>query len=294
MPRVSTRYDLIAIDLDGTLLAPDGRVSDANRRALADARDAGVTILPCTGRGLVESRKILGQFDHAGPVVTAGGAITADARTGETLHRFAMDPSLTGRAVSIMHECGHAALVLKDAPAAGFEYLVLGSELGHQIDPIIEWWFQSMRVTVRFGATLADDEHPEHSVRVGLCAEADRSAPVARRLQDELGDSILLHDFPAVVHRGETRTVHILEVFDARASKWGAIEACCARAGLDPARTAAIGDEVNDVPMIRGAGLGVAMGNAIDAVKQAADRHAPSNADDGVAFAIGRILDGAW
>ncbi|MEZ6317344.1 MAG: HAD family hydrolase [Phycisphaerales bacterium] len=294
MPRVSTRYDLIAIDLDGTLLGPDGQVSEGNRRALVAAREAGVTVVPCTGRGLVESRRILAQFDHEGPVITAGGAITCDARTGETLHRFPMDPELAGRAVTIMHEAGHAALVLKDAPAAGFEYLVLGSDRGHRIDPIIEWWFQAMRVTARFGATLADDEHPEHSVRVGLCAEADRSAPVAERLRVELGDRVVLHDFPAVVHRGEHRTVHILEVFDASASKWAAIEAFCARAGLDPARTAAIGDEINDVPMIRGAGLGVAMGNAIDPVKHAADRHAPSNADDGVAFAIGRILDGAW
>lgn len=294
MPDVATKYDLIAIDLDGTLLGPDGRVSEADRRALERARGAGVTVLPCTGRGLVESRRILAEIGHEGPVVTAGGAITAEAGTGETLHRFPMDHGLAGRIVEIMHGHGHAALVLKDAWVAGFEYLVLGSEIGHRIDPVIEWWFQSMRVTARFGATLGDDEHPGHSVRVGLCTDADRSAPVARALEGELGGSILLHDFPAVVSRGEPRTVHILEAFDARASKWGAIEALCARTGVDPARTAAIGDEVNDVPMIRGAGLGVAMGNAIDAVKQAADRHAPSHAEAGVAFAIERILGGEW
>lgn len=294
MPTTAARYDLLAIDLDGTLLGPDGRVSEANRRALDDARAAGLTVLPCTGRGLTESRKILAQFAHTGPVVTAGGAITSDAATGQTLHTFPMHPTLADRIVEIMHDTGHAAMLLKDTRQTGFEYLILGSRLGHQIEPTIEWWFQSMRITARFGATIDDDDHPGCTVRVSLCAESDRSAPVAGRLREELGSLILLHDFPAVVKREVTRTVHILEAFDARASKWAAIEAHCARTGLDPARVAAIGDEVNDIPMIRSAGLGIAMGNAIEPVRQVAQRHAPSNADDGVAFAIARILEGAW
>ena len=58
-----------------------------------------------------------------------------------------------------------------------------------------------------------------------------------------------------------------------------------------PAELAYIGDDVNDLPMLQGAGLGVAMGNAVDSVKEAADRVAPSNTDDGLAQVVRWLLD---
>ena len=61
-----------------------------------------------------------------------------------------------------------------------------------------------------------------------------------------------------------------------------------------PERIAAIGDEINDAAMIRSAGLGVAMGNAVPAVRDAARRHTLANTHDGVAYAIARILGGEW
>ena len=62
------RYDILAIDLDGTLLGADGQVSPGNRAAVERARRAGMLVLPCTGRGLVECQEVLAQFDHTGPV----------------------------------------------------------------------------------------------------------------------------------------------------------------------------------------------------------------------------------
>jgi hypothetical protein len=64
--------------------------------------------------------------------------------------------------------------------------------------------------------------------------------------------------------------------------------------GLTPAQIAAIGDEINDVTMIAGAGLGIAMGNAIAPVRQAARRTTRTNAEAGVAYAIDRILASEW
>ena len=66
------------------------------------------------------------------------------------------------------------------------------------------------------------------------------------------------------------------------------------RRGVPTSRIAAIGDEINDVGMVRGAGLGVAMENAVPSVSGAATKHTRSNDDDGVAFAIERILSGRW
>ena len=71
------KYDLIALDLDGTLLDSKGHVSAANREAVKAARQAGVRITVCTGRGLIESRRALDQIEQVDPVVVAGGAVGA-------------------------------------------------------------------------------------------------------------------------------------------------------------------------------------------------------------------------
>lgn len=294
------RYPLLALDLDGTLLSPDGTVSAANAAALHAFRAAGGRVLPCTGRGLIECRHILRAIGHeTGEAVVAGGSVTADVRTGATVHRFAMRAGLVRHAVDEIHAAGFPALVLKDPAAAGFDYLVVRSERGHDLDPVTEWWFSELGVTARFARTLDDDHHPEQTVRVGLCAEAAACEPVGQRLRQRLAGEAVFHHFGAVVgpeHVGgqAPRRVHILEVFDPRAGKWSAIEEHCARTGTDPAGVVAIGDEVNDLDMIRGAGLGVAMGNAIGAVKALATRHTRSNREDGVAYAIEQVLRGAW
>ncbi|MFI4896874.1 MAG: HAD hydrolase family protein [Phycisphaerales bacterium JB059] len=297
-PRTSLSCDLIALDLDGTLLRPDGTVSPRSIEAIHAARDAGLDVIVCTGRGYVECRHVLGWIDQTDAVIVAGGSITACGRTGRTLDRVPMHPSLVSRVVEILHAHAQAAMVLKDPSAAGYDYLVLGGVEEHPVDPVTSWWFEELGVTARFARTLEDDEHPEQTVRVGLCTDEHAAAPISRALLAELPDSALLHDFPAVVgsKQGQDapRRVNIVEVFDGRASKWNAIERLASERGIDPSRVAAIGDEVNDVSMIRGAGLGVAMGNAVPSVAEVADRRTESNAEEGVANAIRRVLSGEW
>jgi hypothetical protein len=84
--------------------------------------------------------------------------------------------------------------------------------------------------------------------------------------------------------------LHILEAFDKSANKWSALQHLARQWGVPERRIAAIGDEVNDIPMIANAGLGIAMGNAIPAVKAVAKAHTGDNRSDGVAEAIERLL----
>ena len=86
----------------------------------------------------------------------------------------------------------------------------------------------------------------------------------------------------------------ILEVFSRTANKWSAIEWLAAQQGIRHERVAAIGNDINDIAMLERAALGIAMGNAIDEAKAAAQRHTLGNDEDGVAFAIQKVLDGEW
>lgn len=287
---------ILAVDLDGTLIGPEGRISAANAGALARIREAGTLVLPCTGRGFVECREVLAQFDHRGPAVVAGGAMVCDGATGRTLHRFGVSSGIVRAATATIHDAGHAALVLKDRAEAGHDYLVVTGEAEHPVDPVSVWWFETHNITTRFVRSLDDDEHPDATVRVGLVADAHHSVPLMHRMIAELGPGVLLHSFPALVETGRhgEREVHVLEVFDKRAHKWGAIEWVAESRGLGGGRVAAIGDHVNDVSMLKAAHLGIAMGNAAPPAREAADVVTRACADDGVAYAIDRILAGAW
>jgi hydroxymethylpyrimidine pyrophosphatase-like HAD family hydrolase len=290
----------LAIDLDGTLLDQTGRTSPRNVDALARARAEGVRTIICTGRGLVECRHILDAIGQTDPVVVAGGSIISDPATSRTLHRFAINQALVRRAVDHLLEHSHPALVLKDPVEAGYDYLVIRGRARLALDPVTEWWFQSMNVQVRYADHLEEDEHPEHTVRVGACGMSGKLAGIKADLAAACNGEAAVHHFPAVVapeHASRTedgQTLHVLELFHARANKWNAVQVLAERLDVPRERIAAIGDEINDESMIKGAGLGIAMGNAVPTVHAAAQRTTLSNTEDGVAHAIDQILARVW
>lgn len=293
------RYDVLAIDLDGTLLNSDGQVSEANRSAIARAREAGIRITLCTGRGLIEAAGAIRAVSQTQPVVVAGGSIIACPTDQRTLHRFPIDEALTARATRMLLDTGHAVLVLKDALAVGYDYLVVRGEADHPIDPVTTWWFRAMNVRVRYATHLAEDQHPEHTVRVGVCGLASRLSAIKADVARHFGDALVVQHFPAVVAPEHTRTAgrdryDIFEIFDRRANKWTALSHLASGWGVPASRIAAIGDEINDIEMVARAGLGIAMGNAVPGVREVARRRTLANTQDGVAHAIDRILEGEW
>jgi hydroxymethylpyrimidine pyrophosphatase-like HAD family hydrolase len=299
-PGVRTRYGMIALDLDGTLIGPDGSISAPNRRAIERVREAGIRVTVCTGRGFVECERFLSVIGQKDPVIVAGGSILSCPTTRRTIHRFAIDQSVVMRAVERLLGHGHAVLVLKDPVEAGYDYLVVQGDQNHPIDPVTTWWFREMNVKARFARSLSEDEHPEHTVRFGICGPDVLLGPIGEDLLGHIGDDIHLHNFPAVVApehtrlTGEGRRYHILEVFSRDANKWTALSWLGATHGVTPDRIVAIGDEVNDEAMLRGAGLGIAMGNGVERAKRAAKRVTLRHDEDGVAYAIDRVLGGEW
>jgi hydroxymethylpyrimidine pyrophosphatase-like HAD family hydrolase len=220
--------------------------------------------------------------------------------TSRTIHRFSIDQTLVARTVQRLLDHNHPALVLKDPIEAGYDYLVIRGSQGLPLDPVTEWWFDKMNVKVRFAATLEDDEHPEHTVRIGACGLSGTLATIKQDLAGICDGEANVHHFPAVVapeHASRTsdgQTLHVLEVFSQKANKWSAIQVLADKLNVPHSRIAAIGDEINDESMIEGAALGIAMENAVPSVKALSQRHTLSNSEDGVAHAINQVLSGAW
>ncbi len=307
-PSVSTsrrRYDLIAVDLDGTLLDPSGNVGESCAEAIQRAMAEGVRVVVCTGRGYNECSHITRRIGHREPVVVAGGAMIADAHSGRTIHRFAMDPALVRRLVDSMTSHGHAALVLKDITGVrdsglhdGHDYLVV-SPRGHDaIDPVSRWWFKEHNIAIRVVPTLDHDDHPDHTVRVGICGTKRRTAPAADALRHSFAHDVMFHHFGAVVPgthgSSDDERILILEAFDRQVNKWAAVRWLAQRQNIPEARICAIGNDINDIDMLRHAGLGIAMGNAIPEAAAVAKVHTLDNTSGGVAHAIDRVLSGEW
>ena len=116
-------------------------------------------------------------------------------------------------------------------------------------------------------------------------ADAEGLKALDRQIRASLGKRVRTNFIMNKGYRG-----HILEVVSATSGKWSALHRVAADRGISASEIAAIGDDRNDAEMIRGAGLGIAMGNAVATVIDAADHVAPTNAEHGAAFAIERYV----
>ena len=284
------QYRMIGIDLDGTLLDAHGNVSSANREAIERAIDAGVIVVPCTGRGWSESRMVLEQLPALQYGVFVSGATITDAATGRSLDMANMEPNLVHDLVQHAFDLPEAVLVYRDANQCGYDYLVTGR--GELSTNTLEWWEKTgVKVHYQQEVTVQD---LHHTLRVGVVGTRDRIMQIGPMMQECGGDRVKLTLINAVPMPNPGKSIFILELFAPEVDKWRSLLWIAAEHGVDRERIAAIGDQVNDVAMLKNAGCAVAMGNAIDAVKQEADHVTLHHDQDGVAHALSRMLDGAW
>jgi hypothetical protein len=266
------RPRLIASDLDGTLLGPDGRFSPRTRAAIAAAQAAGIRVVFVTARPPRVVRDLAHEAGLTGLVVCANGAILYDVGADALLHHERLDAEL--------------ALEFSQALRARAPELAFATEHGHQIN--YEPHFPRIFEDVVDEAAIRID-HVE-----ALCEGALTKLIVHHPDQD--ADMLAAWIAAEVGSRAEVTHSGgpFVEIGVVGVSKASGLERLCRELGVDAAEVMAFGDMPNDVPMLALAGWGVAVANAHPDVRAAADEIAPSNAQDGVAQVIERILGRAW
>lgn len=270
---MTTLPKLIATDLDHTLLNSEGHVSQRTREALDAARAAGITVVPVTARqpiGLVDIAREAGFEEWA---LCSNGAFGIHLQTRELLFANEIPAETVAEIVKeIRARVPSVALAVVRDAGEGFiaqpEYAALADFSDHKRKP----------ADMETGSIATITSAP--ALKLVL-----RDAQLA---VDEIFDEIADLDLPNC--ELTLSGAPFVDVMAAGITKAAGLAQLCAHLGIGQHEVYAFGDELNDAEMIAWAGHGVAMGNAIDAVKVVADEITGTNDEDGLAQVVERLL----
>jgi hypothetical protein len=277
------KYELLAIDVDGTLIGADQSVVPESVDAIAAAEGAGVRVCLATGRALTETLPAWSQLRLRRPyepLVVLGGAMVCEPDTRRTLYCRAIEPATVERFGDALVAMGCSAVAAVDRWRSGLDYCVAPCGDAEAIDRA---WLRKMGLKVRRVRRLAEAAAVGECMRLNAVAGAQDPEAVARRLREQFDGSLTVRAI-----RAPNLGVTLVEAFAPGVDKFAAIRYVAQAYRITPARIAAVGDDVNDVGTLRGAGLGVAMPGATAPALAAADHVAR----DGLAAFIRRLLAG--
>ncbi|WP_159887139.1 Cof-type HAD-IIB family hydrolase [Paenibacillus puerhi] len=257
-------YRLIALDVDGTLLDDDHRLSDETIRTLRDVQRAGLRIVLCTGRGPGSAIPVLEQLGIEGVLITHNGAATVQTPGPEVLN-FVGFPM---RELEQLVRYCRANAVHFDVNTP-LDLFVENAE-----DEVMAMYERFLIEPKRSEDVLA----MEGIVKFTMFSTGEQLDLV----QQAFGTEFML---PETFHNIRSG-VEFIDVMMTASSKGSALKQLAASWGIEPQEIIAIGNYYNDIDMIRFAGLGIAMDNSPDEVKKAADETTLSNNENGVHAAL--------
>ncbi len=263
---------LIAMDLDGTLNNDQKQIDPPTRDALLGAQARGVRLLLASARplpGLYRERDALDLRANRGLLMAYNGGLIVEADTGEILASTTM-------------ETEDARRVLRELEALPVTPILDDGKVFYVTDKsgfMVEYECRNNRMTCEEVPVLADFLQFA-PCKILMSVQPECLKAVQRQI------AALLPPGLAVVQTAP----FYLEVIPARINKGVGLCAACEAIGVGPGEAVAFGDSENDIEMLKAAGIGVAMGNADDAVKAAADMVTLSNNDNGIAAALRRMM----
>ncbi len=269
---------LIALDLDGTLLDSEKRLSERNRAALDAAAERGIHIVPTTGRFFSAMPAVVRDLPFVRYAVTINGAAVFDRLESRTISE---DLIPLGTALAILD-------VLD-----GFDCIY---------DCYVDNWGWNAEANVAKADEYAPDVHYAKMIRElrthvpDLKAHLRATGRDVQKILTFVKDPTLYGPMTAAVAAvapgiiPTTSNARLFEFNSPGAHKGAALGKLAAHLGFGIENVMALGDGLNDLTMVRDAGFGVAVANAVPEVLAVAKYVAPSNDDDGVAEAIERFV----
>ncbi|MGL5820833.1 MAG: sugar-phosphatase [Sarcina sp.] len=265
-------YKLIALDMDGTVLNSNKEISKRTQDALREARKRGVYVVLASGRpleGLLKSLDLLELVTDDDYVLSYNGCLVQNTKTKEVISNLTL--------------CGQDLLDLYEhSKNVGVNIHSFSPEKGlitpkHSKYTQVEADINDIEVNVIEHSTI----HPEETiVKVMMIDEPEILDAGMSKLPKELWDKYSV----------AKSTPFFLEFFNKESNKGLALSRLAKHLGIKQEEIIAVGDAMNDFPMIEYAGLSVAMGNAVPEIKEISQHITDTNDNDGVAKVVEQFI----
>lgn len=273
---------LLALDIDGTLLNPEFRISEEDLSAIRRAHAMGVEIVVATGRRHQFALPIAQKLGVDLCLISSNGAVTRSL-AGERFHRDLLPVALCREMCAAMDEFRGHLVVTFDKETKGALVLEHLDHLGASIRRWLETNLQFIDFVVPIESALLND--PIQAMYCGTIARMEQAqrtleaSPVWGRV------NILKTEYPE-------RDLCMVDVLNQGCSKGHALERWAKHRGIPSGQVMAIGDNYNDVEMLEYAGVPIIMGNASEDLRGRNWRVTLSNNSSGVAAAIEEVVFG--
>ncbi len=267
-------YRLIVVDIDGTLVNRLGTISDKDKEALCRVRELGIPVALSTGRGLQATMGIIKELALDSYHISFDGALVSHPASSEEIYVCPIDKELVRQMVDAAHRC-----------RVDLELFTVT----HYFVERETWSTDAHRDFFNVYPSIVDFNQVWEQERILKGGVVTTSAEEASRAADFC--SIL----DGHIHFSRARTpaypdVDFINVLAPGVSKGKALEKLAAHLSVPLREVIAAGDGTNDVSLLTTAGLGIAMGNAIDEVKAIADYVTLDVDHSGLAAAIARFI----
>ncbi|WBW98797.1 Cof-type HAD-IIB family hydrolase [Oceanirhabdus sp. W0125-5] len=271
------KYKMICLDMDGTLLTSDKRISEKNKEYLRRIKDRGVIIAVCTGRLLISAKYFANLIGEEVDVIASNGALVIDKNDNE-IYESHLGYENGICALEIMknnniypHFYSRDTVYTEKMAYSSIFYQKYNEAAGNDKYKVkfnmVKNWDETLRVN-------------ENKIMKAVGMSEDIN--LIRKIRSQLSENSNME----VVYSHNKN----FEVMKKGVSKGNSIGILAAHYGISRDEIVAFGDSNNDVSMLKYAGLGVAMGNGTKEIKENSDFITLSNDEDGVAHGIEKIF----
>jgi Cof subfamily protein (haloacid dehalogenase superfamily) len=268
------KYKLLVVDVDGTLVGKDGKISTVDNEAVRKAMAAGVYVAISTGRVIKACRNIIDELSLDGYHIFFDGAVISHSQKNEVIYSKAIKKDMVKHMVEFAEANGiYLELYTTDrfyAAKTNWSDEVHRDYFG--VEPIITDLHE-----------LCIDEPIVKAELISHSAAEDVQISIFRKEFD----GILRF---SIAHSPAYPNIKFINIVDPGVSKGEALKFLASYYGVKREEVIAIGDGLNDIPLFEAAGTTVAMGNAFDELKKIADYITLDVESGGVAWAIEKFV----
>lgn len=271
------KYQMVVMDMDYTLLNKQKEVSKRNKEVLKEAMEKDVRIVVATGRIYTSARFYARLLGIDTPIIASNGAIIREEYTNNTLFKSVLLDEIAVKMAGLCRRYNLYCHLYSDNTVYTEKITNISSRYMEWNEKLQEEDKIKIEVVDRLEDTIKKEKG-----KILKAVVVDNDEDKIKAIRDEIMDTGMVSVSQSL--RGN------LEVMNKGINKGNAIRILCELYGIESEKVIAIGDNENDLSMIEYAGMGIAMGNAADCLKEKADFITGDYQEDGVAQAIEKFI----